>query len=196
MDRHDDHLPEDLHEIAGRLEEARTRPTAIELDEMRSRVQRRAQRAGSQRRGRLVTVLRMNFVAVLLTGGLVLTSGVGAVLASGAVGGNHEDTYKGTTFDKPKDSSECEYEGPSTETVEFESSRHHSTLTVTTVRDCDEVTTHFECREGISEYRFTGLPVVKVRGSSITRTAPTGATGLSVTFDGTTVNLPLSRSRS
>jgi hypothetical protein len=192
MDRHDDQPPEDLHEIADRLEEARTRPTAIELDEMRARVQRRAQRAGSQRRGRLVTILRMNFVAVLLTGGLVLTSGVGAVLASGAVGGNHEDTYKGTTFDKPKDSSECEYEGPSTETYEFES-RRHSTLTVTLVRDCDELTTHFDCHEGISSYRFTGLPAVTVRGSQVYSKAPAGATGVSVTFDGTTVNLPLSR---
>src|ERR1700704_1597457 len=112
MDRHDDHLPEDLHEIADRLEDARTRPTAIELDEMRSRVQRRAHRAGSQRRGRFAMVLRMNFVAGLLTGGLVLTSGVGAVLASGAVGGNNQNTYSGTSFNKPKNSSGCQYRGP------------------------------------------------------------------------------------
>jgi hypothetical protein len=191
MDRHDDQFPEDLHEIADRLDEARTRPTAIELDEMRARVQRRGQRPGSRRRGRLVMVLRMNFVAVLLTGGLVLTSGVGAVLASGAVGGNNQNTYSGTTFNKPKNSSGCQYHGPYTHTFTFRS-QHGSTLTITLVWDCKDLTTHFGCNRGISRYQFSGLPAVTVRGTSANGIAPAGATGVSVTFDGTTVNLPLS----
>jgi hypothetical protein len=190
MDRHDDHLPEDLHEIADRLDAARTRPTAIELDEMRSRVQRRAQRSGSQRRGRFVMVLRMNFVAVLLTGGLVLTSGVGAVLASGAVGGNNQNTYSGTSFNKPKNSSGCQYRGPFTYTYTFRSN-HGSTLTITVVWDCKKLTTHFGCNRGISRYQFNGLPAVAPRGTNINDTAPSGSTGVSVTFDGTTINLPL-----
>ena len=61
MSQYDDHLPEDLRDIAARLSAARVTPNPLELDELRQRVHGRAARAGrpTQRRG-LARVVRMN----------------------------------------------------------------------------------------------------------------------------------------
>jgi hypothetical protein len=189
MDRHDDHLPEDLRDVAGRLRESRAQLTPLELDQLRSRVHRRVDRGAAPRRSRFVAILRMNLVAAALTVGLVLTSGVGAVIASQSLGGG-TNTFSATNFNHPTNSAGCQYHGPYTWTFTFQS-KHHSTLTITLTWDCRKLTYDFECAKGITSYQFDSTPAVWPRSTSASGTAPTGLSSTTVTFDGTTVTLPI-----
>src|ERR1019366_4382815 len=105
-----DELPEDLRDIAARLLAARVNPSPLELDELRRRVHGRAGRAGRspQRRG-FARVLRTKFVAAMLTVGLVLSSGVGVVLACSTIatggGGGSDWTWPVTL----QNASYCQY---------------------------------------------------------------------------------------
>ena len=90
MSNPNDHdLPAELDQIGARLRSERREATALELDELRSRVRVRSARAGaggSQLKNRLVTAI----LTVALVGG-----GGGAVLASGSGGGGDGGGPKG-----------------------------------------------------------------------------------------------------
>jgi hypothetical protein len=188
MSQHDGQLPEDLRDIAERLSAARVTPSPFELDELCRRVYRRVERGRRlPRRSRFATAPRMNFVAVLLTLGLVLTSGVGVVLASGAIGGG-PNTYEHFSFQREDDSS-CYVEHPGSWSSNYSWKTQHSTLKVTVVWDCKELTVHVSCGEPIT-YKWGGGPWYDTKRESYTTTASSGTSGFSVTADGSTHTLP------
>ena len=154
MSQHDDHLPEDLRDIAARLSAARATPSELELDELRRRVHGRVGRAARspQRRG-FARVLRMNFVAAMLTMGLVLTSGAGVVLActdlSGGGGGNNPSwpiTLQNASW--------CQYHSPWTGSWSWKGK--HSTVYVTVSWDCKHLTGHITCDGKPIQWQWQG----------------------------------------
>jgi hypothetical protein len=75
--RDDEHLPDDLREIADGIRESRTEPAPLQLDGLKQRARRQAERRiGSTARW------RKKLVATLLALGLMLTSGTGVVVAA------------------------------------------------------------------------------------------------------------------
>jgi uncharacterized protein YceK len=191
MSQHDDHLPEDLRDIAARLSAARSTPSALELDELRRRVHGRVGRAGrTPQRRSFARVLRMNFVAVMLTMGLVLTSGVGVVLAGQSFGGGGDsNTYGNTSFKGYENASWCQYHGPWSSS--WSGKTKHSSWTVSVVWDCKHLTVHFSCGESFG-YKFGNGSTYDIKETSYTTTAPNGASGLTFNTDGSTVTLPFS----
>jgi hypothetical protein len=188
MSQHDGQLPEDLRDIADRLFAARVTPSRFELDELYQRVYGRVEGGRSPwRRRRFATVLRMNFVAALLTLGLVLTSGVGVVLASEWFGGG-SNTYEATSFHNEKDASWCEYYGKHEHDYSFKT--HDSTVDVDLFWDCKHLTVHFFCDKPFG-YKFGNGPTSDIKLTSDTVIAPTGSSGLTVSEDGYTSTIPL-----
>ncbi len=187
MSHHDDHLPEDLRDIAARLSAARVTPNPLELDELRRRVQGRVAGGGStrQRRG-LVRVLRMNFVAVLLTSGLVMTTGVGVVLASGANGGSISNSYN-------ESASSCQYKKPWSKTY-TEWPTKTTKLTVNLVWNGTKLTGSINYSgSGGFTYQFAGSSAHTVTGTnaSVSFTAPSGTPSLTVTAAGVKYTFPI-----
>jgi hypothetical protein len=191
MSRHEGELPEDLRDIAARLSAARVTPSRLELDDLCRRVYARVERAeGSPRRGRLVGRLRMNFAAVMLTLGLVLTSGAGVVLASGSLGGGDSNTFHTLSF-KGDDYSTCyvEHEGSWSSTYSWKTK--HSTLYMTVVWDCRNVTIHVTCGDPTT-YKWESGPSYDSKHTSYVTTAAGGTKTFSVTADGSTHTVPFS----
>ena len=159
MSRFDDQLPEDLRDIAARLDEGRATFTPLELDELHGRVQRRLER-GARREpgGSLLSRLRMNSVAGLLAAGLMLTSGAGVVIAASALGGG-KDTFRTTNLHGEKDASFCQYHGPHTETRIIHTRR--GIIIVLLTWDCHRLKVriifegHFRWRFGDGHWNFT-----------------------------------------
>ena len=185
MSQHDDHLPEDIRDIAARLYAARVTPNPIELDELRQRIHGRAARAGrpSQRRG-LARVLRMNFIAALLTSGLVLSSGVGVVLActdlSNGGGGPSHPTWPITL----QNASWCQYHGKWEGQWKWKSK--NSWVYVTVDWDCKHLTGTITCGNRPISWQWGGGGSGNVDLDSVSTTGPSGSTWLKVTADGTT----------
>jgi hypothetical protein len=189
MSNYDDHLPEDLRDIAARLSAARATPNPLELDELRRRVHGRVERAGrsTQRRG-LASVLRMNFVAVLLTSGLVFTGGAGVVLASTQGTGY-------TTSSKGENASSCQYHNPWSKTY-YENTLPTRTvpagkLTVSMVWNGSKLTVTISFTQNGFSYKYAGGGTVAVSGKSYSGTAPTGTSSLTVTAGGSTFVFPI-----
>ena len=82
MDRNQESFPADLAEIVDRLTAARVVPTQPELDELRRRVRKPVRPVRNRpRRSRLAGLIRVNIPATLMTLGLALVLGLGAVMA-------------------------------------------------------------------------------------------------------------------
>jgi hypothetical protein len=184
MDRPDDHLPDDLNDIARRLVESREDVSGLELDTMRQRVQQRVRRAPRQQ-SRMGRRLRRNAVATALTSALLMTVGTGAVLACWNYGGSTFPDQK-----DPKESAGCVYHGPYVWTFSYASS--HSKLTVTVTYDCKKVKVTFYCPRGITKYGFSGGSIINTRNATtVSPTPPRGMSFANVTFDGKTVSVPM-----
>jgi hypothetical protein len=182
MSQHDEHLPEDLRDIAARLSAARVTPTALELDELRRRVHGRAQRA-PQRRG-LVRGFGRNVVAVALTSGLLLSSGVGVVLACTDLGrGDGPSSYPSWPI-KLQNASWCEYnhkwEG------HWSWNTRHGKVYVTVDWDCKHLTGTITCNSRPISWQWGGGGYGDVNLTSVSTNGPSGSTWLKVTADGTT----------
>jgi uncharacterized repeat protein (TIGR02543 family) len=190
MGEYDDRFPEDLRDIAARLSAARETPSPLELDELHQRVHARARggRRSTQRRG-LAGTLRTNFVAVALTLGLMSTSGVGVVLASGSFGGSGPDRIGRVWFDThfdhrpPPFASFCQYFGKKTSTYTWHTK--HSILTVILFFDCRFLHFHIICGVPFG-YKFGGGPWYDTKLTSYDGTAPINSAGLTITADGST----------
>jgi hypothetical protein len=79
--RDDDHLPEDLREIADGIRESRYEPSPLELDELKQRARRQAERGP-----RPIASWRRKLVAAILALGLMFSSGAGVVVAAQSLG--------------------------------------------------------------------------------------------------------------
>jgi hypothetical protein len=185
MSQYDDQLPEDVRDIAARLSAARATPSPLELDELRRRVHGRAARPGNapQRRG-FARVMRRNFVAALLTAGLVMTTGVGVVLASGANNGSISTSQN-------ESASNCQYHKPWSKSYS-EWPKNGGTLTVNLVWDGTKLTGSIKYTgTGGFTYQFAGSGSHTVTGSSTSFTAPSGTPSLSVTAGTSTYVFPI-----
>jgi hypothetical protein len=133
MNRDHDNLPEDLTDVAERLCAARTEPTPLELDGMWQTVRRRT--AGGAGRTRGVRALRGHLVAMLLTVGLVFTTGASAVIASTALSSGGSTSYSTSNWSTPKDAGYCQYRTPYTKSFTL-GPYNGKTVTVTITADC------------------------------------------------------------
>jgi uncharacterized repeat protein (TIGR02543 family) len=191
MSQYDDQLPEDLRDIAARLSAARVTPTPLELDELRRRVHGRVGRAGRspQRRG-FAGALRTKLVAVCLTLGLTMTTGVGVVLACDSFGGGGQNQFgnvwQTTSFRHDHDASYCQYHGP--ETWSYSWRTRHSILTVFYVWDCKHLTVFFQCGEPFG-FRWDNGGWNDTDLTSYNSVAPNEDSALTVTVDGVTYTL-------
>ena len=185
MSQYDDQLPEDVRDIAARLSAARATPTPLELDALRRRVHGRAARsAGAVPRRGYARAMRRNIVAALLTGGLVMTTGVGVVLASGANTGSISTSQN-------ESASNCQYHKPWSKTYS-EWPKKGGTLTVDLVWDGTKLTGSIKYTgSGGFTYQFAGSGSHSVSGSSTSFTAPGGTPSLSVTAGGSTYVFPI-----
>jgi uncharacterized repeat protein (TIGR02543 family) len=174
-----DELPEDIRDIAARLSAARANPTPLELDELRRRVHGRAARA-PQGRG-LRQVLRNRFVAVMLTMGLVFSSGVGVVLACSSVssGGGSDWTWPISL----QNASWCQYHGSQTYTYSWHTK--HTILTVDLFWDCKHLTVGIHCGEPFN-FQWGGGGWNDVDLDSYSSTAPNLSSPLTISTDGST----------
>lgn len=188
MSEHDGHLPEDLRDIAERLSAARVTPSRFELDELYQRVYGRVEGGRTPwRRRRFATVVRMNLVAAALTMGLVLTSGVGVVLASEWFGGG-SNTYQDINF-KGNNNADCHVEQPGAWSSSYSWKTHDSTLKVSVVWDCSELTVHVTCGDPIS-YKWGSGAWYDTKKESDTTIGSSGSSSFSVTAGGSTHTLP------
>jgi uncharacterized repeat protein (TIGR02543 family) len=188
MSLYDEHLPEDLRDIAERLSAARVTLSPLELDDLRRRVHGRAGRPRRAPRGSFARALRGHLVAVVLTLGLVLTSGVGVVLASDSFGGHGPQPYgnvwQDTNFHFPKFASFCQYIGKKTWTYSWHTP--HGILTLILLWDCRFLTYHIYCSQPFGfRWGDTG-PWYDTKLTSYTGTAPNSDPGLAVNIGGVT----------
>jgi hypothetical protein len=83
MDRfEDDHLPEELRELEAGLRGSRTEPTAMQLDELKLRAMRQAERRQRGGLAGLVARWRSRVVAAVLAIGLMVSTSTGLVVAA------------------------------------------------------------------------------------------------------------------
>ena len=188
MSEHDEHLPEDLRDIAARLSAARVTPSPLEIDELRRRHGRRGGARRSRQGRGFARVLRTNLVAASLTLGLVLTSGVGLVLASSEFsrGGGEKEFHWPI---KLEDSSHCEYHSPWTHDWSWRT--RHSFVFVIVTFDCRHVIVHIRCGDRPIEWQWGGGPMQDANLESITSTGPNGTPWLKVITDGTTETMSI-----
>jgi hypothetical protein len=125
MGHNEEHLPEDVRDIAERLTESRASFTPIELDGLRERLKRRLGQ-GSPSHGRRLSRLRMKSIAGVAAIGLMLTAGAGVVIAGTSIsggtnagGGNlssfsqsFNNTFRNTSLRHDPDASFCQYQTP------------------------------------------------------------------------------------
>lgn len=87
MSPHDDHLPEELRDVAQQLRANRDEPSGLELDRIKVRAMRRSESPASD--GLFASVAarwRSRAVALLLTAGLMLSVTTAGVMAHGGWG--------------------------------------------------------------------------------------------------------------
>ncbi len=182
MSNFDDQLPEDVRDIAERLLAVRATPSPLELDDLRRRVHGRLARPGrSPRRGGFARALRMNVIAAFLTLGLVLTSGVGVVLACTSLGGSgpSNPTWPITV----PSASWCQYHGPWTGSWSWKGDK--GTVEVDITWDCKHLTGTIKCDGKPIKWQWQGGPNNDVDSTSVTSVGPSGSTWLHVGADGT-----------
>ena len=108
--RDDDHLPDELREIADGIRESRLEPTPLELDELKRRARRQAERGSGS-----ILAWRKKLIAAILALGLMFSSGAGVVVAAQSLGkksGKQKLGFKGlkAKVKKPKkDASKSQY---------------------------------------------------------------------------------------
>jgi len=195
MSHFDEHLPEDVRDIAERLTEARVTLSPLELDELRGRVQRRVARSPKPRH---LGGLRRGWLAGLLAATLMLSSGVGVVLAGSSLGGGSQ-TFAGFSFRHDRDSSYCQYHGPVTITREFPT--FFGIFVITITYDCRHIISihitfipfpHGHGHDHDFFWRFGDGPEQGGNGSSVSTTAPTGTTGITIIQGNQSYTLPFS----
>jgi hypothetical protein len=162
MDRDEHNLPDDLREVEDLLRSSRPSMNPIEADELQQKVVSRLDN-GKRRTGRFAR-LRRHGVVVALTGGLMLTAGTSAVLATGTTGGTTT-----TNWNHPPDSSGCQYH-PSW-SFSWSYTKNGSTITITVSYDCKtgKFTVTITCNKPITYYYCNGKKVT-VPGSTKTQT--------------------------
>jgi hypothetical protein len=107
--RDDDHLPDELRDIADGIRESRHEPTPLELDELKRRARRQAERGSGS-----ILVWRKKLIAAILALGLMFSSGAGVVVAAQSIGkksGKQKLGFKGLKK-KKKDASKSQYCNP------------------------------------------------------------------------------------
>lgn len=199
MNNFDEHLPEDVRDIAEQLTEARATFSPLELDELHSRIHRRLTRP-SKRRG--MRGLRRTSLAGILAAALMLSSGTGVVIAAGYFGGGDAHVFQTTSFRHDHDSSYCQYHGPVTTTRVIPT--FFGLLIITITIDCGHVISvhidfipfpfhgHGHGHDGGFGWRFGNGPEQSTNGTSVSTTAPTGTTGMTITSSGGNYTLPFS----
>src|ERR1700689_2766289 len=180
MSQYDDHLPEDLRDIAERLPAARVTLSPLEADELRRRVHARAGRARRAPRRGLAHVLRAHLVAVVLTLGLVLTSGVGVVFACDSLGGSGPqppgNVWQDTNWHYPKLAWFCQYIGKKTWSYSWKTP--HGVITLIFVWDCRFLWYHIYCSQPFG-FKWGNGPSYDTKLTSYTGTAPNTDSGMS-----------------
>lgn len=110
MDRRDDdRLPDELREIADGIRESRTEASPLQLDELKQRARRQAERGGDA-----ASRWRRKLIATILALGLMLSTTTGVVVAGQSLGRSSEPKFSWqaflTKFQEPKkDSSKSQY---------------------------------------------------------------------------------------
>jgi hypothetical protein len=196
MDRFDDHSQDELRDLARRLRESRATFTPLELDEMQMRLERRMQRPAARRRG-IVSRLRMSSVAGLAALGLMLTSGVGAVFAAGALGGGDSrhgvdpihNIFQTTSFRHGRDASECQYQQPVTRTFVIHT-LHGGVLIITITIFCGHIHVHITFHEHFF-WRFGDRSNQNSAGD-VNTDAPNDTHVIVVTIGGAKYTVPVS----
>jgi hypothetical protein len=170
MSQFDQHLPQDLHDIAARL-------SAALREHIHGRVLR-AQRA-PKRRG--FARLRMNLVAGFLTSGLLLSSGAGVVLACTELGGGgpSNPTWPITL----PSASWCQYHGPWTGAWQWHGD--HGWVYVYVTWNCKQLTGTITCDGKPIRWQWDGGPNNQVDADSVSSNGPIGAKWLHIGADGT-----------
>ena len=130
----------------------------------------------------------------------MLTSGAGAVIASTSIGGGSQ-TYQALSFRNDRDSSYCQYHGPTTVTRVIPT--FFGLLIVTITYDCGHVIAvhidfipywfpHGHGHDQGFGWRFGNGPQQDTGDNSVSTTAPTGTTGMTIDSGGTDYTLPFS----
>jgi hypothetical protein len=211
MAHRDDELPRDLQDISARLIAARVTPTELELDDLRGRAHRQARAAGvaTSNRG-FAGTLRSKLVAVGLTVGLLLTTGVGVGVAFQSFGGHDHNTFQTTNFwpqtqtNKGNQDGEqgqqggdsfwhdrhadyCEYLEPHEHDYDFKTK--YGFFHFFLVWDCEELSVHFFGGHQFTwEFNKWGW---NNANSSVTTVAPTTASSVTVHVGGSSYTVPL-----
>jgi hypothetical protein len=132
--RDDDQLPDDLREIADGIRESRYEPSPLELDELKRRARRQAERVS-----RPIAAWRRKLVAAILALGLMFSSGAGVVVAAQSIGkksGKQKLGFKGLKAKvkrSKKDASKSQYCPP----TKHDDSDSDSARDRDTDSDCD-----------------------------------------------------------
>ena len=199
MARNEEHLPEDIRDIAARLTEARATLTPLEADELSGRVRRRVARA--PRRG--ARRLRRTSLAAILAAALMLTSGAGAVIAAGYFGGHSDGFFGGDSqvfqsfnFRHDRDASYCQYHGPQTITRVIPT--FFGIFIITITFDCGRVVDvhisfipyHLPHQFPHWGYEFDGGNQQQTNNVSVSTTAPTGTSSMTLTENGQHYTVP------
>lgn len=181
MSRFDEQFPEDLRDIAARLSAARAEPSPLELDGLRQQIQGRVARAQRAPKRSGLGRLRRNVLAVFLTSGTLLTSGVGVVLACTVLGGGGPSNPTWPISLPHADW--CQYHGPWT--GEWTWKGDTGDVYVTVSWDCKHLTGTITCHGKPIKWQWQGGPNNDVDTDSVTSTGPVGATWLHIGADGT-----------
>jgi hypothetical protein len=117
--RDDDHLPDDLRDVAESIRESRTQATPLRMDELKVRARRQAERSSPGGFfGGAAARWRKKVVATILALGLMLSSGTGVVVAAQSLGSSTKPKFSFKGLKKKvqkskKDASKTQYCPPS-----------------------------------------------------------------------------------
>src|SRR3954454_5294416 len=183
-----DGKPDDLGEVEQRLRDERAELSAIEADEMRRRIVRRAER----RPGGRLTRARRRGTAIALISGAILSSGAPAVLAATSLtGGSTTSLLPSTHY--PPSSGMCQYHPSWTKTFTFKKDQY-TTITVTISFDCKtgKFTITITCSKPITYYYCNGKKyTMPANTKTSTFVLDGGVNSLTVTSGGAPSTFPL-----
>jgi hypothetical protein len=183
-----DGYPDDLGEVEKRLRAERAELSAIEADEMRRRIVRRAERRPGGRMARA----RRRGTAIALISGAIVSSGGTAVLAATSLTGGSTTSLVPSTYHPPS-SGGCQYHPSWTKTFTFKKDKY-TTITVTVSYDCmtNKFTITITCSKPITYYYCNGKKVtVPANTKTTTFVLDPGVHSLTVTSGGATSTFPL-----
>ena len=128
----------------------------------------------------------------------MLTSGVGAVLAAGALGGDSHrggdpfrNIFQTTSFRHERDASDCQYRQPVTRTFIIHT-RHGGELIITITIFCGHIHIHITFHERF-EWRF-GDGSNQSSDGTVNSDAPNNTHAVTVTVGGASYTVPVSDS--